>query len=309
MEIERTIHSLKTNPLFWMSASSKETYHSNLMAWLLENFASQLSRLFGRYEQVQREYKIGKKAVDIALLSSRGLEGLVEIKVKDYFDVSQAKQYDICVPHKYLLHMFDNESIEGWTSIRFQDVATALKDARASDSDKQAIINMYIRLMFDLHELQSFAPPNPWFEDLDGEYYVRLREIRMGEAWRKHAGAQIIRRLTSDGLKSDVSISNTQVTMTMSVDVGRSTCGVQIEGHQFRRFVMGYNDEQTKLLNSGWFSRDWKQRNGGNFCTYNMRDKGCFYYQYKEVSRAATPNEVRDSVSKIIAEAVRILQQ
>ncbi|MGI6409836.1 MAG: PD-(D/E)XK nuclease family protein [Bacteroidales bacterium] len=63
--MKETINLLKESPLFNLSLSSKELFHSNFIAWLISEYPNEMWRIFSKYTSLETsKYKIKKDSVD-----------------------------------------------------------------------------------------------------------------------------------------------------------------------------------------------------------------------------------------------------
>ncbi len=58
MNIERIVKDLKKSPLFQLSLSSKELFHSNFIYWLISTYTAEFSGLFSRFLTERDNQKI-----------------------------------------------------------------------------------------------------------------------------------------------------------------------------------------------------------------------------------------------------------
>lgn len=49
MDIEQKVNELKNSPMFQLSLSSKELFHSNFIYWLTSTYKEECSRIFSRF--------------------------------------------------------------------------------------------------------------------------------------------------------------------------------------------------------------------------------------------------------------------
>jgi len=113
-------YQLKTNPMFRLSLSSLELFHSNFLAYLFECDRSVFMQCFGlsiptKPYKIRREFCLGKingkKVVtDIAVLDSDSEEPIliIENKIKSYPNENQLKEQSQLAPmaKKVLLSLF-----------------------------------------------------------------------------------------------------------------------------------------------------------------------------------------------------------
>ncbi len=94
-----TIEKLKKSPLFNLSLSSKELFHSNFLYWIGINYPNQFGDLFIKFLREKPENSTikeifrEKKNIDLSFNYNNGQEVLIENKVKSVPYIGQLKRY------------------------------------------------------------------------------------------------------------------------------------------------------------------------------------------------------------------------
>lgn len=181
MKIKTNIYSgLKRSPLFNLSLSSKELFHSNFLAWLAEQYPESFRTVFedlgcdffgcDKFE-VKREYQ----NLDLCLLTPKPDEKvffILENKVKSLPRLDQLKEYDqkkikkhdlLQKKNKILLSLAteipDKKEIEneGWTICNYEWLSKKLrelsKEKFCNNSYEYGLISDYCDVIEYLHEL------------------------------------------------------------------------------------------------------------------------------------------------------------
>jgi len=97
--MKETIEKLKSSPIFNLSLSSKELFHSNFLYWIGQNYPSEFGELFSKYLNEQPEdlsiKKIfrERKNIDLSFNYCNGQEVLIENKVKSVPYIGQLAKY------------------------------------------------------------------------------------------------------------------------------------------------------------------------------------------------------------------------
>jgi hypothetical protein len=97
--MKETIEKLKKSPLFNLSLSSKELFHSNFLYWIGHNYPSEFGGLFSKYLNEQPEDSCIKEIfrerenIDLSFSYSNGQEVLIENKVKSVPYIGQLVKY------------------------------------------------------------------------------------------------------------------------------------------------------------------------------------------------------------------------
>ena len=97
--MQNPINKLKKSPIFNLSLSSKELFHSNFLSWLAESYNEEFGNIFIKYlkeepsdsriEDIKRE----KKNIDLSFKYSNGQELLIENKIKSIPYAEQLIKY------------------------------------------------------------------------------------------------------------------------------------------------------------------------------------------------------------------------
>lgn len=303
--MKATIESLKKNPLFALSESSKELYHSNMLAWLLETFPKDFSKIFGSYKEVKREKKFGRKSVDIALLENEIIVGLIEVKVKDILTSEQASQYDSDSKENFYISLFSSPPVPNWKVVKFSEIAEILRSLNLDTSPESAIVTLYIRMLQDLDELVKLAPKDLKYSNLFGSFTYALNEVKLAEAWKRHFGTKFISEVKTSFKVNPVSINNKHATLTFETEKRNIRIGIQLENKYLRKFAQfdKSNSVDTQwLYDVGWFKINGSQGRL-ELCTYSAKNNQVFKYQWEPLNIDWTPNDVAeylDSQWKVI---------
>lgn len=97
--MKETIEKLKKSPLFNLSLSSKELFHSNFLYWLGHNYPSEFGSLFSKYLKEKpenlsiKEIFRERENIDLSFNYFDGQEVLIENKVKSVPYIGQLGKY------------------------------------------------------------------------------------------------------------------------------------------------------------------------------------------------------------------------
>jgi len=163
------IDKLKKSPIFNMSLSSKELFHSNFLAWIIETYNEQMSSFFSRFceaeegtiQNIQRE----KKNVDISFTIGDTFF-MIENKVKSIAYLEQLERYDTYEASDFikslksskkctiLLSLKKPKNLEksGWKHLSYDELIIALKELKIEDPYHEALIDDYIDFVTILAE-------------------------------------------------------------------------------------------------------------------------------------------------------------
>ncbi len=97
--LQQIIENLKLSPLFNLSLSSKELFHSNFLAWLCKMYPESVGRVFADFLKSSPASCVGLKVyreqrnIDLTLEYSDGQLLIVENKVKSIPSLKQLEEY------------------------------------------------------------------------------------------------------------------------------------------------------------------------------------------------------------------------
>jgi hypothetical protein len=214
--MENLIENLKNNFLFQTSLGSKELFHSNLIAWLLEqeneNGEFEALKIFLEKINVkvpqnplkkENEIQISREENNIDLIikwkeNEKWNYVFIENKMKSIPNENQLIDYDskikkyrkneLYVTHKFLLTPFDNptgKDIE-WVNITYSnhilDFLSSVINFSFKNSDIQQIVKKYIELLEKQSQLLLYfnLNKNDEFKSRRYDFYTSLemKEIR-----------------------------------------------------------------------------------------------------------------------------------
>lgn len=199
------------------------------------------------------------------------------------------------------------------TYLSYSDFAKKLKTNIAIFKNKyvSGLISDYIKLIVELQKvITSYNITGNYDFALSSNEQLKntLNDIKLWENYQRVVGEsfriKVMKSLKSDrrfnALISNLSINHQKATINFFYDWEEFQIGVQIEDNQFRRFIYGIEMDENKVMalkkEGIWFSGEYdilrkKKRKSGDeekgedevfpFGSYNMRDKGKFFYQYK----------------------------
>jgi hypothetical protein len=195
---------LKDSPLFVLSLSSKELFHSNFIAWLNTAEPSLFKNLLTEWVRsevsnviaVQREFK----NLDLRIRYKVGYEGpesqlIIENKVKSIPTADQLNSYSKngSKDSKYLLLTFSEMKglPEPWSQENYGKFIFRLKNLSADipDSYHRDLINDYCEFTGAIYELFSaINDENIYFDE---SFYSKATELRIHDLYYKHQAAKV----------------------------------------------------------------------------------------------------------------------
>jgi hypothetical protein len=211
--METVINTLKKSPLFNLSLSSKELFHSNFLYWIGQNYPLEFGKLFADYLSVKPEDLSIKPAdifrekenIDLSFKYSNGQEILIENKVKSvpYFQQLEKYSENASVEKNYILLSLSYPSFfqskdklvinkATWYYLSYSELKNKLKSMSFNFSSEyhrniiedycvfieglvkvNELCNLYEEDFFDFHSIGT------------NKVYERLQEIRLHDFYLK----------------------------------------------------------------------------------------------------------------------------
>lgn len=241
--------ALKKSPLFNLSLSSKELFHSNFLAWLAEQYPESFRAVFedlGCNFSVCSSFKVMREYqnFDLSLLTPKPDEKvffILENKVKSLPRLDQLKKYDnkeikrhgsLQKGNKILLSLAsefpDKKEIEdeGWTICNYQWLCKKLRELPGKnfrDSYEYGLVSDYCNFIENLHELAESWKTSEfvtWKDLLDKS--DEIQELRIEDILEKLRFSFLYGKLRSK-LKSslqDVEIATNEKVDEIFSDLG-----------------------------------------------------------------------------------------
>ena len=165
--LDEIIKNLKDSPLFNISLSSKELFHSNFIAWMIKKYPCEMEKVFGKIlnkkivfetnNEVERE----TKNIDLTINLKDKEIIIIENKVKSLPDKKQLKEYQLKFKDEkniyfILLSFFepnwDEKETPKWLFLSYETLANELKNSKIIE-DKY--VKDYFILITQLNELMK----------------------------------------------------------------------------------------------------------------------------------------------------------
>ena len=289
----KQVEKLKKSPVFAMSLGSKELFHSNFWAFLMEHkdYKALLYSLFPELEpsekvEIRREYKNR----DIVIICNNK-EFVIENKIKSYPDLEQLKRYGKDPNMAFGIVTGINkppfELPDKWRFVSYSSIAKRLKDVITDDKYLESVVADYCDVLDSINSLMSLS-----LKETDGRlsYWspsiALLDDIRLMDVFRKlkaddfaiqcnELNIEIPKLLNGHkGWEFYISRSFHNGRATLSFELlkyideqYKGQVGIQIEDNQFRLFL-GLAEGTTKTLDEifnagmrlGWFDSSFNKK-------------------------------------------------
>jgi hypothetical protein len=358
------LSSLKKSPMFQLSLSSKELFHSNFLAWLgidadLRQVFKSLMIGLGIKEAFVKSWKDNfevlreKDHLDL-IVKARDISDdqsnynkqttldswyvVIENKIKSIPNDKQLESYSTKCGNcqEKLLLVISGEPMPlnyGWRRVNYTQVVKALESSMhlVSNSYKKAIIADYVdmlKYLINIIECQEVSMESNYIYNPTTE----LKELRIADLVDKWRAAKISKMYEENtDFEFNVGYTDAQSLIETYVPLDNIELGIQIQGRQYRRCIIG-NIKDDAILNicKGFlFETRSKFREKMNseypnifdteavkgeqnkpFCSYNKNKVGkTFWYQYVVIREDATIEQIMECVVKDRTLAENILKK
>lgn len=201
--MDKIIESLKSSPLFNLSLSSKELFHSNFLFWVFEKnkikvasyFTSKTGVKLGKLKVLYRE----NRNMDLTLVFENSTI-VLENKVKSIPDEKQLRRYQKKIESHdflYLLSVFKPKQFTGFNFIGYDEIVELLSEIseekiNAEDkyefellNDYCQFINNFLKLTKEWEKIEYFDFHTKFKVDNDVNNYSKLKKIRIHDLYHK----------------------------------------------------------------------------------------------------------------------------
>ena len=334
--MKKIIDALNANPMFRLSMSSLELFHSNFLEWLFDLDHEAFLKCFGLTVSnpaactIEREYHLGTKedkewVTDIAVFENGNLILIIENKIKSTPSKGQLLNQSTFAgtAKKVLLSLFEySGTLHGFIPVLYKHLIGEIRKNYALHSQFVPYIQDYCDM---LDRLQFILDNDPLVKNWRGGYYTahlpspNLDTCGIMDAFRKYQAASladefekrfIVTNPTSLSMTCEHSLNHKRACATIAYELNHGTLcvGVQVEQDQLRIFFE--NKDKEKSFNIDQTQKYWKEwlgnpLGGGNkkqYCSYS----NSFIYRYVKLKGIITTDElcnrVEELLDKIIAE-------
>ena len=334
-------NELQQNPMYRLSMSSLELFHSNFLEWLFDLDHEAFLKCFGLTVSnsatytIEREYHLGTDnadkqwVTDIAVFKNGKMILIIENKIKSTPSKGQLENQkklagEYC--KKVLLSLFEYSVIEDklykFCKVLYKDLIDKILTNYESHSQFVPYIKDYCKM---LQKLQNILDNDPLVTGWkDGHYTAHLSSKKleiydMMDAFRKYQAASladefenrfIAKNTTGLPMTCEHSLNNKHACATIAYKLNNELCvGVQIEHDQLRIFFenkdKNFNTKQAQKYWGEWLGDPLGGGNEKHYCSYS----NSFIYRYVKLESIITTddlcNRVEELLNKIIAEYLR----
>ena len=279
MDINKIIQELRNSPLFVMSLSSKELFHSNFWAWLFERDTRYIQIFFPAVQDRNSRVVREEKNCDISIHSNNKVY-VVENKLKSMPRLSQLINYQKKQGGEFgegIITGIKAPAFDcpyGWKFLSYHEIGTKIAEAAKSENEsfEKELIIRYAEMICQLYIVVKESVRNIGNQLLlPTEELNQLESVRMGDVAKKlnadYFAEYLNMRLLSlpkQVKKYKFNISTGFSHKAAIVDIryvndAVGVIGIQIQGKQYRRFVQilskDVNDNKLyqKFADLKWF--------------------------------------------------------
>ena len=211
IQIENSVKTLQTSPLFQLSLGSKELFHSNFLAWLFEMYPQESGRVISRFlKKTTGDVEVNKvlrelKNRDLTIYFNNGQELVIENKVKSLPYIEQLELYskDAEAHQNFVLLslMRPPFSIDGtikigsvvWNVLTYSHLAVLIKEIGTSIQNEyhRSILSDYESFIISFSEIfvsNTYGDGDlfsDFYDPSKGSVFQMLQPLRIGDIYQK----------------------------------------------------------------------------------------------------------------------------
>lgn len=287
--------TLKESPLFNLSLSSKELFHSNMFYWICETYGYVLGPILAKkigieaktIEETERE----KLNTDLTIRFKKNKKVVIENKVKSIPNPAQLKKYEqkITGITKFVLLSLFEPSFEpvstNWKHIDYRDYCKILEELISKlENDQNGYTDKpdysyhlsllkdytkFIAALVAITETITIDFENGLFDF--HKNHSQYQEIRLHDLYTKRIYSLILSKLTQllppekDDWHTHINYLNGKGIISIEYRAHSSILGIMIDGHRYLHFIRpsdqsDQNAIAKELLDEGkWLNPNLKK--------------------------------------------------
>lgn len=281
------INELKKSPIFNLSLSSKELFHSNFIAWICDNYPSEFGSLltyefkFDAQNKKIISTKREAKSLDL-IIEFENRKLIIENKVKSAPDKQQLIKYksennpdDIYILLSLIQPNFDLDEI-GWCLFNYKSLSKLLKklkDKISNDYHKSIIYDYsnFINILYDLNKIMEIDFNNDFF-DFYGEKHKLFQSVRLHDLYLKSSYDRLIYEIQAY-LKSKIDnyeiilgkrysheINRNQIVISTTIVNGKGVVnidysnedeiiyGIMLDGNRYNQYIHAWGNNTKNII-------------------------------------------------------------
>lgn len=287
------IKDLQESLIYKMSLGSKELYHSNIWAWIINREHSFVNAFTKdkpfdlKLIQVTREEKNRDLTLWYGKNSKREKAIVIENKLKAIPTEAQLEKYKEELKgnfYKGILTGFMEPSFklpEGWIFVSYSKLTNAMLEILEQSTEptikmNKAIINEYLENNIKMGEIVNHYIENNKYslryndpKELDWIGLQDLVNKMVGSLLANYLESRLVNENLQDGIELSQAFHHKSPTIDIKIhdETDKTNYLIQIEGYEYRRFIWreSYNGTNEELFNEfvmkGFFDGDFKKEN------------------------------------------------
>lgn len=327
------IENIKKSPIFNLSMSSLEDFHSNFLCWFLNLNIKEHIKIFFEHANLNndeyyaatqitrpKENKKGYYRFDIVIMSKQPnekqdkIEFIIENKIKSYPSEKQLKEYSKFVDiGKITLLSFVNFDTSEFNHITYNNLITKLKNYKLTKDYHKYLLKDYISVISTLdtcfQEIKKADKTENKYNFYDN--LETLEKVGLDNVYIKYRTSEltnyihkkISQEIKSERLNCDFAFNHKKGTINIFYEViDKCILGIQIEGNQYRYILIIKKDRENreKIAENLKEEKLWFNTNKKEYCGYEPD----FTYQYIKLTELFNKKELKDISYEEIAEQV-----
>ena len=287
--------TLKESPLFNLSLSSKELFHSNMFYWICETYGDILGPILAEKIGIEAEHieetKREKLNTDLIIHFKEDKKVVIENKVKSIPNPAQLKKYEQSVLgiDKFVLLSLLRPSFEpvstNWKHIDYRDYCKILEELISELEKGQNLCldkpdysyhlsllkdyTKFIAALVAITETITIDFENGLFDF--HKNHSQYQEIRLHDLYTKRIYSLILSKLTQllppekDNWHTHINYLNGKGIISIEYRAHNSILGIMIDGHRYLHFIRpsdrsDQNAIAKELLDEGkWLNPNLKK--------------------------------------------------
>ena len=207
-KFNESIEYLKTSPVFSMSLGSKELFHSNFWAWIIEQeYGKSFIRVFfpsfdlNNFSYIKRE----DNHRDLVIHDKDGHEFVIENKIKSYPSKEQLDGYHCYMGAITGISKPPFKLDDKWCFVSYKEISSGINEIInvVDDPYVKSLLSDYLKVLNAINDTLDYSVLNTkemlifWDDDIK-----QLAEIRMLDVFRKLKADDFVSRC--EGIRDDM---------------------------------------------------------------------------------------------------------
>lgn len=280
---QKNIEILEKSPVFNLSLSSKELFHSNFIAWVAKTYPVEFGNLLAKYFQFKTEDNVitkverESKNIDLIVEFNSEIKIIFENKVKSTPDERQLIEYkaknnaDYYVLLTLIKPAFDLD-VTGWKLMRYKDMSSVVLSALSLEIDNsyhKQLIRDYIQFVDALSSLSNMMALNVEedYFNFYGTIHAGLKRIKLHDLYLKYTYNELVIALRNKikselkdyevitGQKYSHKINRNKIVINSSIMNGKGIINIDYSNEDEMIYGIMLDGERYNLYIYSWGSK------------------------------------------------------